>query len=1060
MAIPLMSLPVIYPQVLSLAQPRSSLRRVARMFWQANRRLYFLTLILLLGEKNSAWADEVSCSSDSTATNCGLTIDGDDTATINAGITLSSIDNAIYLSTDNNIINMTGHIITNGDSSEGIQFAGGTANNTMTLNGDITTTCASGSGGNCFGINIAGNSNTLTMKGNVSAAGSTARGLWVSGDSNTVSLTGNITSSADFGIIFYGDNNTVTTVGNILAGAKGIDYWGATGNTITHTGNITTTLVNGYGARSADDNTMTIIGNIITTDNSNFGFDNQGNANTNTTITGNISGAGQYGYQIHSNESATDTTTTVNGNLIGSGDQSHNMRLQTDDNTYIINGNLSQTNTSGISAKNLYGIGLDSNVITITGDISNSTTGSSGQGIYLHNSGENGGNTITVTGGISTVLQSIFYNGSNTNKNTSVYTGNISSSTEEAVAFVMADNNTTTISGNITSSDDNGLHFYNAANTNTTTVTGNISGAQGLYIGDYSAGNTTTITGNITATGDGLHFRNADSNPTTITGDITAGDEGMHVKYSDSNVFNYTGTLAAAADAIYLNSADSNIFNLSGTISTDGASKHGVSLTSGSVNNTLNLASGGSISSSGSSSYGIKLDGSSSLTALTNLGTISGNDYGIRVSSSTIATLNNFQSGLTYNGVVPSNYNIIIREFGAEYGKATFSGVSGTMAFGIDLTNSGAGIGDKSYQDVLTGIASSGVLSATTGTSAGAAWTLTHDGTNWDLNITGVLDGSYIDAPSAESTLVSIGTARDAISSEIASLAMKTNYANLHTYDCGVFDVNGGCFSIGGRHTDLNGNNNTGSSSAGFVAVGGFKVNDNFRVAGFIDEQINSNTPNGIKVKEKTPMMGVSMVWNQHPNHLGFQLKVANAYQAKVLDITRSVTGDAQPGQGETDIEVQSYLAEVSYQFADGNKTAYRPYFAMRRAIIKQDGYTETGVDDPLTFNTLKDKATTVIIGMKAKHRLNNKITMNASLGVEHDVSNDVDKIRATSSTITGLTPVDLNSRINKTRSVASIGATFDIAPNHRISVHSQYQELSYAHTSAIATYFKYDIGF
>ena len=85
---------------------------------------------------------------------------------------------------------------------------------------------------------------------------------------------------------------------------------------------------------------------------------------------------------------------------------------------------------------------------------------------------------------------------------------------------------------------------------------------------------------------------------------------------------------------------------------------------------------------------------------------------------------------------------------------------------------------------------------------------------------------------------------------------------------------------------------------------------------------------------------------------------------------------------------------------------------------------------------------------------------MNASLGVEHDVSNDVDKIQATSSTITGLTPVDLNSRINKTRGVASIGATFDIATNHRISVHSQYQELSYAHTSAIATYFKYDIGF
>ena len=152
-------------------------------------------------------------------------------------------------------------------------------------------------------------------------------------------------------------------------------------------------------AKNANDNTLTIIGNIITTDNSNFGFLNEGNANTTTTITGNISGAGQYGFQIYSDESATGTTTTVNGHLIGSGDQTHNIYLRTDSNTYTITGNLSQTNTSGVSARNLYLRGADSNVITITGDISNSTTGSNGQGLYFESSGNGGANTITVTGG-------------------------------------------------------------------------------------------------------------------------------------------------------------------------------------------------------------------------------------------------------------------------------------------------------------------------------------------------------------------------------------------------------------------------------------------------------------------------------------------------------------------------------------------------------------------------------------------------------------------------------------------------------------------------------------
>jgi hypothetical protein len=952
---------------------------------------------------------------------------------------------------------MTGDIITSGTSVEGIGVGGTADSNAITLIGDITTTCASGSGSNCFGINIGGDSNTLTMTGDVSAAGSTARGLWVSGDSNTVSLTGDITSSNHSGILFYGDNNTVTTVGNILAGAKAIDHYGATGNTITHTGNITTRAANGYGAKSADDNTMTIIGNIITTDNSNFGFQNEGNAGTTTTITGNISGAGQYGYQIYSNGDATGTTTTVNGHLIGSGDATDNMRLSTDSNTYIITGNLSQTNTSGVSAQNLEAVNLDSNVITITGDISNSTTGSSGYGLYFHQSGENGGNTITVTGDISTVKQSLLYNGDNTNSNTSVYTGNISSSTEEAVAFIFADSNTTTITGNITSSDDNGLHFYNTANSNTTTVTGNISGAQGLYIADNSDSNTTTITGNISATGDGVHMNGADSNTTTITGNITAGSEGLYLRSSDSNVLNYTGTLAADADAIYLNAADSNTFNLSGAISTDGSSTHGVSLIGGSVNNTVSLASGSTISGTGSSSSGIKLVSSSSLTALTNLGTISGTDYGINVSSSSITTFNNRQSGLTYNGVLPTNYNIVVNST-SDYGRTVFSSVSGSTTFGI---YTGSVLAEETtYTSVVDGLTSSNIVAESgTYTDSGKtyAWTLNNVSANlWDLVI-GLCDGC---APSAESTLSSIRSSRDSITSQFSSYAMSTNYANMNTYDCGLFDQDGGCFSVGGRYSDVNGNNSSDSSSNAMVAVGGFKINDNFRVTGFVDQQVNSNTPDGIKVDNKGPMLGMSLVWNQHPDHLGYQVKVANAYQSKSIVITRSAIGDAEAGRGDTEVQVQSYVAEVSYQFSNGVKTSYRPYAALRRAIIKQNAYTETGVDSPLTFNTLEDKSTTVIMGMKSKYKLNDKVTLNGALGVEHDVSSSVDTIQATSSAITGLTPVDLNTSVNKTRPVATLGATYHISSNQSLSLQTQYQELSYTSTSAKTAYFNYSLGF
>ncbi|MDC0114694.1 autotransporter outer membrane beta-barrel domain-containing protein [Methylophilaceae bacterium] len=620
---------------------------------------------------------------------------------------------------------------------------------------------------------------------------------------------------------------------------------------------------------------------------------------------------------------------------------------------------------------------------------------------------------------------------------------------------------------------------------NTTyTLTGNMEPASGVDGFEFlfdSDGNTLSLTGNITTTGTlahALYLYVSDDNIITLNGDLSvsgAASRGMYFQASKNNDITMNGKIdldSTAQFGIFIYGSDDNAVKINGNITTVGIGDYGLYFSLADNNNvTLNA----NITTSDNAAHGVKIGSSSNGNTFTNLGTITTtglDSYNIYADSEwdpflgdpsyfRLDTLNNRQNNLTHYGRVPTNYNIIIRG-DADYGKTTFSGVSGTMAFGIDLTNSGTGIGDKTYQDVLTGIAASGVLTATTGTSDGTSWSLDHDGTNWDLTISGALSGSYVasSAPSTASTRSSIQSASYGIASQFAGYAMSTNYANLNTYDCGLFDQDGGCFSVGGRYSDVNGNNNTDSSSSALVAVGGFKINDNLRVAGFIDQQANSSTPNGITLDNKGPMVGMSLVWNQHPDHLGFRVKVANAYQSKDLSITRTATGDAEAGRGDTEIEVQSYVAEVSYQFSDGVKTAYRPYVALRRAIIQQDGYTETDVDNPLTFNTLEDKSTTVIMGMKAKYKLSNQVTLNGALGVEHDVDNDIDKLQATSSTITGLTAVDINSSINKTRPVATLGATYHISPNQTLSAQTQYQELAYTSTSAKTAYVNYTVGF
>ena len=518
---------------------------------------------------------------------------------------------------------------------------------------------------------------------------------------------------------------------------------------------------------------------------------------------------------------------------------------------------------------------------------------------------------------------------------------------------------------------------------------------------------------------------------------------------------------------VIINSASYDVTNFTnnGTITYSGSSSYDVMFTRATITNFTNT---GAITTA-NGQFGVYNAGT--ITTLTNTGYILGawsGKGGLANLGGTTTTFNNGQGGdsstpqktkLYVNFVLPTNYNIIVTS-ASHYGQIYGFSESGTTNFGIHSTSTL--ISGTTYTAVLQDMSSSSIASGTSGTFSGTdgtyAWTLTDaDSDNtWDLNV-GAFD-AY--APSTLNTLTAIQTTSQSIASQFSGYAMSTNYANMNTYDCGLFDQDGGCFSVGGRYSDVNGNNSSDSSSNAIVAVGGFKINDNFRVAGFVDQQTNSIAPVGIKIDNKGPMLGMSLVWNQHADHLGYQVKVANAYQSKAITITRSAVGDAEAGRGDTEIQVESYVAEVSYQFSDGMKASYRPYAALRRAIIKQNAYTETGVENPLTFDTLEDKSTTVIMGMKGKYKFNDKVTLNGALGVEHDVSSSVDQIQATSSTITGLTPVDLNTSVNKTRPVATLGATYHISSNQSFSAQTQYQELSYTSTSAKTAYFNYSIGF
>ncbi len=516
-----------------------------------------------------------------------------------------------------------------------------------------------------------------------------------------------------------------------------------------------------------------------------------------------------------------------------------------------------------------------------------------------------------------------------------------------------------------------------------------------------------------------------------------------------------TGTIAAPggqSGVQTFNSVTISSFLNDGTIGT--GAQYGFY---GQSANTINsFVNNGTLSGS---VYGLKMDFDGQIGTLTNSGIIDDiyidtpNYYG---SPTIIDTLNNLQGKstsdiLNYDGRVPNNYNIIINST-SDYGQIKFTNISSTTNFGVYSTSSVDT--SATYSSVIDGLTSVELNNTTTGTvtlsGTTYTWTLTDADSDlvWDLNFAS-------SGPTAADTQSSIQAIKGQLQGNLNSLTAGANFANMNTYDCNFFDSKGGCFSFGSRYTDVQ---SPSMQTNSFVAMGGYKIDNHFRIAGFIDQNLNNNTAHNIDIENKGPLVGVIGVWNQNANQLGWQIKVANAYQSKDASIKRSVTGTSEAGSGKTDIDSQSYVAEFSYNYAATSSLLLRPYVALRYALVKQEGYTETGVDNPLTYNSIRDRSKTALVGLKVKKQLTDKVVAKGSVGLEHDLSHKTDNLEV--SGVSGLTSESFTNKLDKTRPVASVGADYYIDPTQRLSATAFYQELPFASTKARTLYLNYMLAF
>ena len=515
-----------------------------------------------------------------------------------------------------------------------------------------------------------------------------------------------------------------------------------------------------------------------------------------------------------------------------------------------------------------------------------------------------------------------------------------------------------------------------------------------------------------------------------------------------------TGTISASGGSnsnygiVFWNNSGTSITN-SGTIQGTGGS-YGYGIRIGESGNISSITNSGTIKGG---KDGIANSGN--ITNIVNTGTITGTSgYSIHNVEGSITNLTNSQNNLTLIGKVPTNYYVKVNS-SSSYGKISFTSASGSMNIGIADDST---LTEGTYEAVVSGLGASNI-STSSGTYISNAnhykYSVSNSsGTQWDLVVNDLTEDVQCSVDSGSGSCTKTSCITSSIETGMNAVT-NSNFAHMNTYDCDTFGESGSCLSIGGRGIFVN---DPQSEIGGVVLVYGKKQSSNLRWGTFLHHNISYNTPSNFTLSNDTPMIGFYGVWNEKADHTGLQLKIGNSYQATNAVITRPVVGVSDQATGNTSLYNNQVILELRNNKKISDSFTLSPYFATLYSQKYQKGYTETGIDLPLTYNKIIDTSMTAITGIKFRKNLNNDYSFFGTIGLEHDLTHQVSALSPTG--VSGLTTVDLTKSHDPTRPVIAIGYDHQVSDNQILRIKGQYQELPYQGMNETNLYVSYNFLF
>ncbi|MFM2151233.1 MAG: hypothetical protein RLZZ187_3539 [Pseudomonadota bacterium] len=543
-----------------------------------------------------------------------------------------------------------------------------------------------------------------------------------------------------------------------------------------------------------------------------------------------------------------------------------------------------------------------------------------------------------------------------------------------------------------------------------------------------------------------------------------------------------TGCIETSGGYLYgiqSSGANATITN-SGTITTNGFYADGI--VSSGVNVTI--TNSGTITTLGYGAYGIWSTGANATitntgtiianlngivversgATLSNLGTITvgGGYFGIRVNGAgSVTSLTNAQGGtspLTYRGALPTNYNVVVRS-ASEFGRLAVTNSSGTMTFGVDNSST---LPDRlrttvRYTNVLAGLQASDITNEETRFTLGRYhWMLTAGtgANNWDLL-------AWMFSPDPVNTELGLQSNSGAVHSVLAQRAAATTFAL--DYDCSVFDQHGFCVSVGVRNSQM-GNNYADTGETAGLLTAAYRVTPEFRIGGFIDQGLVSQSPVGVDPKNTQPMVGAFAVYQENADFSGLTIRAGLAYQEGDLRITRPELADTEAGTGRARTSAVAFGGELAYGVPLDNTWVAQPYASLRRSDSQRRGYTEATADSvefPITYNRFGQQVNSATAGLRLRGSITPEFSLTFGAGMEHDLNSKVDRYSGRSA-ISGLESFSINAsqQQNETRAVGSAGMRYMIASNQALGFDASVRQMPYGNDPSITTMLRYSIGF